>query len=124
MGGIFARRPIGEGASQEGVTMNTGLATQSTYDVEGMTCGHCETSIREEVGAVTGVEAIDVSAETGVLVVTHPEVEASEEFDQEILRAVEEAGYHAAPKQAQRENLLAGANADGGCCGGSCCSGS
>ena len=30
------------------------------YQVTGMTCGHCEMSVREEVGQVPGVTAIDV----------------------------------------------------------------
>jgi hypothetical protein len=30
-------------------------ATEKTYTVEGMTCGHCELSVREEVEEVKGV---------------------------------------------------------------------
>ena len=40
------------------------------YQVTGMTCGHCEMSIREEVSIVPGVQDIEVSAQTGKLVVT------------------------------------------------------
>ncbi|MFV0432425.1 MAG: heavy-metal-associated domain-containing protein [Leucobacter sp.] len=65
--------------------------TVNEYRVTGMTCGHCEMSIREEVGEVPGVEDIQVSAQTGKLVVT-----ASGELDDaEVLAAVEEAGYSA-----------------------------
>ena len=61
------------------------------YQVTGMTCGHCELSIRDEVGQVAGVESIQVSAQTGALAVT-----ASGELDDaQILAAVEEAGYSA-----------------------------
>ena len=42
----------------------------SEYQVTGMTCGHCEMSVREEVGTVPGVKDIQVSAQTGKLVVT------------------------------------------------------
>ncbi|MBD7951786.1 MULTISPECIES: heavy-metal-associated domain-containing protein [Oerskovia] len=59
------------------------------YQVTGMTCGHCELSIREEVGQVAGVEDIQVSAQTGRLVVTGPVDDAL------VLAAVEEAGYSA-----------------------------
>lgn len=59
------------------------------YQVTGMTCGHCELSIREEVGQVAGVEDIQVSAQTGRLVVTGPVGDA------QVLAAVEEAGYSA-----------------------------
>lgn len=56
-----------------------------------MTCGHCESSVRDEVGEVAGVDSVDVSAATGTLVVT-----TSEPVDDaKILDAVEEAGYSA-----------------------------
>ena len=61
------------------------------YQVTGMTCGHCEMSIREEVGEVAGVTDIQVSAQTGKLVVTgNGPID-----DAEILQAVDEAGYSA-----------------------------
>ena len=40
------------------------------YQVTGMTCGHCELSIREEVEQIAGVEDIQVSARSGRLAVT------------------------------------------------------
>ena len=61
------------------------------YQVTGMTCGHCEMSVREEVGEIAGVEDIQVSAQTGRLVVTAE----GEIDDAEVLSAVEEAGYSA-----------------------------
>ncbi|MDA2893855.1 heavy metal-associated domain-containing protein [Mycolicibacterium sp. BiH015] len=61
------------------------------YAVMGMTCRHCETSVREEVGEVAGVETVEVSAQTGELI-----VEASAPIDDgQILAAVDEAGYSA-----------------------------
>ena len=61
------------------------------YEVTGMNCGHCETSIREEVGKVAGVEVIQVSAQTGKLVVA-----VSDGVDDaQVLAAVDEAGYSA-----------------------------
>jgi copper chaperone CopZ len=36
-----------------------------TYAVEGMTCDHCVASVREEVGEVAGVAAVDVDLSTG-----------------------------------------------------------
>jgi copper chaperone CopZ len=64
--------------------------TMSTteYQVTGMTCGHCEMSVREEVEQITGVEDIQVSAATGRLIVTSNGVD-----DGQVLAAVEEAGY-------------------------------
>ncbi len=59
------------------------------YQVTGMTCGHCETSVREEVSQVPGVENIEISAQTGRLVVT------GSVDDMQVVQAVEEAGYSA-----------------------------
>ncbi|MCI0156524.1 heavy-metal-associated domain-containing protein [Leifsonia shinshuensis] len=61
------------------------------YEVTGMTCGHCEMSVREEVEQIAGVENIDVSAATGKLVVTS----ATDLDDTQVFAAVEEAGYSA-----------------------------
>ncbi|GAA2919444.1 copper chaperone CopZ [Microbacterium keratanolyticum] len=61
------------------------------YQVTGMTCGHCEMSVREEVEQIAGVESVDVSAKTGRLVVTAEKALD----DSDVLAAVEEAGYSA-----------------------------
>ncbi|MFT4085991.1 MAG: heavy-metal-associated domain-containing protein [Gordonia sp. (in: high G+C Gram-positive bacteria)] len=61
------------------------------YTVTGMTCGHCEASVREEVGEVGGVQQVEVSAKTGLLTVTGENVD-----DAAVLAAVQEAGYRAA----------------------------
>ncbi|MDT0183037.1 heavy metal-associated domain-containing protein [Microbacterium sp. ARD31] len=61
------------------------------YRVTGMTCGHCEASVRSEVSQLTGVTGVDVSAKTGTLVV---ESEAPL-TDADVLAAVDEAGYAA-----------------------------
>ncbi len=61
---------------------------QRTYTVSGMTCGHCEMSVREEVSEVAGVAAVEVSHETGALTVS------GEGFsDDAVKAAVDEAGY-------------------------------
>lgn len=62
------------------------------YTVTGMSCGHCESSVREEIGEIGGVEVVSVSAETGKLVVSsdRPIDDAA------VLAAVDEAGYQAA----------------------------
>lgn len=65
--------------------------TTAHYQVTGMTCGHCERAVTQEVGHIPGVTAVEVSAVTGRLVVTS----TSEVAEAEILTAVEEAGYEA-----------------------------
>ncbi|AKV88170.1 heavy metal transporter [Microbacterium sp. CGR1] len=65
--------------------------TKNEFQVTGMTCGHCEMSVREEVSEVPGVEDVQVSARNGTLVVT-----GSAPIDEtRILAAVAEAGYSA-----------------------------
>jgi len=61
------------------------------FQVAGMSCGHCETAVREEVEQIDGVEGVQVSAATGRLVVTA----AKPVEDAAVLAAVEEAGYSA-----------------------------
>ena len=65
----------------------------SKYAIAGMTCGHCELSVREKVCAIADVHTAEVSAETGTLVVTS----SGPSDDAESLSAVEEAGYSAVP---------------------------
>ncbi|WP_374023570.1 heavy-metal-associated domain-containing protein [Mycobacterium sp. HNNTM2301] len=65
--------------------------TTSEYRVDGMSCGHCESAVRDEVGRLPGVERVDVSADTGRLVIT-----SSAPIDADaVLGAVDEAGYEA-----------------------------
>lgn len=63
------------------------------YQVTGMSCGHCETAIRGEVGQIADVTDIDVSSATGKLVVTTGSDTPAD--DAAVLAAVEEAGYDA-----------------------------
>ena len=64
---------------------------QKTYTVTGMTCAHCVLSVREEVGEVAGVEALDVDLATGRLAVRGDGID-----DAAIADAVAEAGYEVA----------------------------
>lgn len=63
--------------------------TTTQFQVTGMTCGHCEMSVREEVQEVPGVTDVQVSHQNGRLTVTsdQPVDEAA------VVAAVEEAGY-------------------------------
>lgn len=63
------------------------------FAVTGMSCGHCESAIRQEVGALAGVTGVDVSAATGRLAVTTDQPVTAEQ----IIAAVDEAGYDAVP---------------------------
>jgi copper chaperone len=64
----------------------------STYTVQGMTCGHCVSSVKEEVGEVAGVTSVEVDLASGLLTVgSDGPVEAAA-----VVAAVEEAGYKVA----------------------------
>lgn len=63
--------------------------TTTEFQVTGMTCGHCEMSIREEVQEVPGVESVEVSHQTGRLVVGG----SGSVDDAAVIAAVQAAGY-------------------------------
>lgn len=65
------------------------MTTTSTYTVTGMTCGHCVTSVTEEIEEITGVQDVAVVLETGSVTVTS----AGPLDDDAVRAAVEEAGY-------------------------------
>jgi copper chaperone CopZ len=66
--------------------------TTATYRVEGMTCGHCASSVRQEIGALPGVCDVTVDLPTGqVTVGSDREISRSD-----IATAVDEAGYQLA----------------------------
>ena len=60
----------------------------STYSVEGMSCAHCELSVREEVEQVTGVREAHADHRTGRLTVEGDAVDIDA-----VREAVAEAGY-------------------------------
>ncbi len=62
------------------------------FGVLGMTCGHCVASVREELGAVPGVESVEVRLQVGGA--SDVSVRASRPLGRDEVRAaVEEAGY-------------------------------
>ena len=64
------------------------MSTQ-TYTVSGMTCGHCVSSVTEEVSALSGVTDVQVDLDSGRLTVT-----GDAAGDAALIGgAVEEAGY-------------------------------
>lgn len=65
------------------------MSKTTTYDVTGMTCGHCVSSVTEAVTELTAVEDAVVDLQTGVLTV----VGAVEPGD--VAAAVADVGYQA-----------------------------
>jgi copper ion binding protein len=65
------------------------MSATSTWQVTGMTCAHCVASVTEEVSAIDGVQDVQVSLDSGAVVVT-----SVEPLDRSVVAAaVEEAGY-------------------------------
>ncbi|GAB3169590.1 copper ion binding protein [Micromonospora palomenae] len=61
----------------------------TTYQVQGMTCGHCVNSVSTEVSAIQGVSDVQVDLASGRVTVT-----SESPLDTDAVRAaVDEAGY-------------------------------
>lgn len=88
--------PIGTGP----IGMHPDAAAAATdagteFLVTGMTCGHCVASVTEEVGAIAGVQSVDVVLKKGGA--SRVTVHAAGPVDADAVRAaVEEAGYQLA----------------------------
>lgn len=71
------------------------MSTTSTYAVTGMTCGHCVSSVTEELSALPGVQEVTVDLDAGgtsrVSVVS-----AAPLAESDVRAAIEEAGYQLA----------------------------
>jgi copper chaperone CopZ len=61
----------------------------AVFTVSGMSCGHCEKSVSEELGSLPGVTEVSADAKSGTVTVS-----SEEPLDVDLVRAaVDEAGY-------------------------------
>ncbi len=67
------------------------LEQELRYTVAGMSCGHCEAAVTEQVERVAGVEAVEVDLGSKRVVVRGAELS-----DEVIRRAIRAAGFEAA----------------------------
>ncbi|MQS14331.1 heavy-metal-associated domain-containing protein [Streptomyces kaniharaensis] len=65
------------------------MSSTITYTVTGMTCGHCENAISEELSALAGVTEVAADAKTGTVTVSS----SAPLDDAQVRAAVDEAGY-------------------------------
>jgi copper chaperone CopZ len=66
-----------------------GAGDTAVYAVSGMTCGHCEKAVCEEISALPGVTCVQADAATGQVTVS-----SSAPLEDDAVRAaVDEAGY-------------------------------
>ncbi|CAL9310878.1 MULTISPECIES: heavy-metal-associated domain-containing protein [Streptomyces] len=64
----------------------------TVYKVTGMSCGHCEGSVSEEISRIPGVSSVKAVASSGEVTVV-----SAAPLDEEAVRAaVDEAGYELA----------------------------
>ncbi|MFI8435739.1 heavy-metal-associated domain-containing protein [Streptomyces sp. NPDC079020] len=64
-------------------------AVTAVYEVKGMTCGHCEGAISEEISGIEGVTSVKAVASTGRVTV----VSQAPLAEDAVRAAVDEAGY-------------------------------
>lgn len=62
-----------------------------TFTVPGMTCGHCEAAVKQEVGALEGVDAVAVDLQSKLVTVSGAALDRDA-----IVAAIDEAGYDVA----------------------------
>ncbi|MEU4683869.1 heavy-metal-associated domain-containing protein [Streptomyces xinghaiensis] len=68
------------------------MSATTTYRVTGMTCGHCEGAVTEELSALDGVSSVKAVASTGLVTV----ISEAPLDDDAVRAAVDEAGYELA----------------------------
>lgn len=68
------------------------MSTTATYNVTGMTCGHCVGAVTEELLKVPGVRAVEVDLQPEAASVI--DVTSDSPLDAEVVAAaIDEAGY-------------------------------
>jgi copper chaperone len=66
------------------------MMEKKTLKVEGMTCGHCKSTVTNALTELEGVKNVTVHLETGTVDV---EVDESKVSESEMREAIEEQGY-------------------------------
>ncbi|MFE8006093.1 heavy-metal-associated domain-containing protein [Streptomyces sp. NPDC057418] len=61
----------------------------AVYEVKGMTCGHCEGAVSEEISGIEGVTSVKAEASSGRVTVAS----AAPLSEDAVRAAVDEAGY-------------------------------
>lgn len=63
--------------------------TRSRFPIDGMTCSHCEQTVREALSSIVGVTDVQVSASESIATVMHDHRLSADQ----VAAAVTEAGY-------------------------------
>ena len=65
--------------------------SQMVLTVPGMTCGHCEAAVKQEVGALSGISDVAVDLDSKLVTVTGDPLDRAA-----IVAAIDEAGFDVA----------------------------
>ncbi|CAM5330663.1 cation transporter [Streptomyces viridifaciens] len=65
------------------------MSSTITYTVSGMSCGHCEKAISEELSTLAGVTDVAADAQAGTVTVSS----AAPLEEEQVRAAIDEAGY-------------------------------
>lgn len=87
--------------------------TVTTYKVEGMTCGHCVSTVEAAVGAVPGVTGVEVDLAAGTV------TSVGVPTDGAVVQAISDAGYDVVA--AEHDTVVGTALTLVGDAGGCCC---
>lgn len=77
------------GSCHDGATDVQVGGVTTVYEVKGMTCGHCEGAVSEEISGIEGVSSVKAEASTGRVTVTS----RTPLTEDAVRAAVDEAGY-------------------------------
>ncbi|MGW4228052.1 heavy-metal-associated domain-containing protein [Streptomyces sp. NPDC004980] len=77
------------GSCQDGAAEVRIGGVTAVYEVKGMTCGHCEGAVSEEISGIEGVTSVKAEAAEGRVTV----VSAAPLPEDAVRAAVDEAGY-------------------------------
>jgi copper chaperone CopZ len=66
------------------------MTGERTYEVEGMTCAHCERSVAEEISELRGVQDVRADHASGLVIVRGTALD-----ERAVRDAIAEAGYSA-----------------------------
>ncbi|MFJ9684937.1 heavy-metal-associated domain-containing protein [Streptomyces bacillaris] len=77
------------GGGAADVQIEPAESVTAVYEVTGMTCGHCEGAVSEEISALGGVTSVEAVAATGRVTVSSKAPLAEDA----VRAAVDEAGY-------------------------------
>ena len=64
--------------------------TEKTFNVAGMSCGHCKAAVEDELSELPGVEKANADVARGTVEVSYDEGTVTTE---DLLGAIEKAGY-------------------------------